>query len=198
MKIFRFFSNISSSESLQMPDWTMKVLPDTAMLIQKRPFFIPDFTEDCKVQLCYAVRINRLGRSIHEKFSHRYYDASAITLGVHFVARDLWIQLQAQGKPVDTAVGFDNAVAVSEIRTDYFDETSSVGLKIDEDLYSYPVDGNLLACINKQIEAISSFYTLKQGDILLFPVAMEELPVAIDNHLSLYMNEHEVLSFNVK
>ena len=196
MKIFRFFSNIDLSSTLEnMP---FQVLPDTALLIQKRPFFIPDFTEDCKVQFCYAVRINRLGRSIHEKFAHRYYDASAITLGVHFVACDLLASLQASGKPWDVAVGFDNAVAVSEHKATDFLNADEATLQIQEVPLKSAVNRDLPRLIDQQIARISAYYTLKQGDILLFPVEVDAQQVEIDNHISLFLDSEEVLSFNVK
>ncbi|EJW95300.1 2-hydroxyhepta-2,4-diene-1,7-dioate isomerase, fumarylacetoacetate hydrolase family protein, partial [gut metagenome] len=76
MKIFRLLSPLPS----------VLTVPDTALLIQKRPFFIPDFTQDCRAQLCAVIRITRLGRSIGERFVPRYYQAEQISLGVHFVA----------------------------------------------------------------------------------------------------------------
>lgn len=198
MKIFRFFLHTSADGDLQNNDITVKVLPDTAMLIQKRPFFIPDFTKECKVQLCYAVRINRLGRSIHAKFANRYYDAHEIMLGAHFIARDLLDNLKKEGKPYDIAVGFDNAVVLSESYNENLSDQAKAMIEIDSNLYQYPFDLNIYALVDQQIAEISEFYTLKQGDILLIPVSPEEHQVEIDNRVSLYLNDKKLTSFNVK
>lgn len=101
MKIFRFFANNINGENALYNDVSTALIPDTALLIQKRPFFIPDFTQQCMVQLCACIRINRLGRSIHQKFAHRYYND--LTIATHFVARDLLTQLQTEQKPLDKA-----------------------------------------------------------------------------------------------
>lgn len=198
MKIFRFFSGNASDEATGNNDMIIKVLPDTALLIQKRPFFIPDFTQDCRVQMCYAVRINRLGRSIHEKFAHRYYDEKAITLGVHFVANDLMEKLIRAHRPYDLAVGFDNAVAVSESHVEGFMESKEISMQLNDERVTCPVDKSLTGLIDQQIAQISSYYTLKQGDILLYPVALSAHSVVIDTRVSLFMDEQELLAFNVK
>ena len=197
MKIFRIFPNIKSSgkDNLSI---TLRVLPDTALLIQKRPFFIPDFTNDCQVQLCYVVRINRLGRSIHAKFAHRYYDMQALTLGAHFIAADLFEILKKEGKPCDIAVGFDNAVAVSEVHYEKLLQSSAIAITIASSVNSYVVNREIPKMIDSIIAYISSFYTLKQGDLLLIPVSSEKYGVAIDNHISLTADDQELLSFNVK
>ncbi|MBC7124937.1 MAG: fumarylacetoacetate hydrolase family protein, partial [Bacteroidales bacterium] len=51
------------------------------------------------------LRINRLGRSIKQKFAHRYYDA--ITLGIDFTARDLQRECKAKGLPWEISKAFD-------------------------------------------------------------------------------------------
>ena len=114
MKIFRFLPNNITTGATLYKDMGVATIPDTALLIQKRPFFIPDFTQQCVARLCVCARINRLGRSINERFAQRYYNANEMCLGVHFIAQDLLKELQCNNKPWDLAIGFDNAVAVAE------------------------------------------------------------------------------------
>ena len=47
---------------------------DSALLTDGNPFFIPSFTQRCEYETELVVRINHLGRSIPERFAHRYYD----------------------------------------------------------------------------------------------------------------------------
>ena len=169
-------------------------IPDTAMLIQKRPFFIPDFTNKCMVQLCACVRINRLGRSIHEHFAERYYDANKIAIGTHFVARDLLDELVEQHFPWDKAVGFDNAVVVAENPCKLTEGENETCLTYK----TTTSKDELLPIINHQIAHISLYYTLKQGDILIFPLKLQELQVYIDEHVALSINNDTILQFNIK
>ena len=78
---------------------------DSALITRGRPFFIPDYTQECEYETELVVRICRMGRSISERFAHRYYDA--VTVGIDFTARDLQRKLRAQGLPWDIAKGFD-------------------------------------------------------------------------------------------
>lgn len=199
MKIFRFFSNNIKDQSTFYNNMSIVTIPDTALLIQKRPFFIPDFTNHCMVQLCACVRINRLGRSIHEHFAERYYDANKIAIGTHFVARDLLNKLVEQHFPWDKAVGFDNAVVVAESPCNMTEGENETCMTIGDRTYKTTISKNeLLPIINHQIAHISLFYTLKQGDILIFPLKLQEQQVYIDEHVALSINNETILQFNIK
>ena len=60
---------------------------DSALLKDHKPFFIPDWSEQVDYETELVVRICRLGKSIPERFAHRYYDA--VTVGIDFTARDM-------------------------------------------------------------------------------------------------------------
>ena len=66
---------------------TLFLKPDTALTRPDWPFFVPDWSEQIEYETELVVRINRLGKSIPERFAHRYYDE--ITLGIDFTARDI-------------------------------------------------------------------------------------------------------------
>ena len=53
------------------PIWFLK--PDTALLRNNDPFYIPAFSHEVHYECELVVRIDRVGRSIAEKFAHRYY-----------------------------------------------------------------------------------------------------------------------------
>ena len=73
------------AESGAEPVWFMK--PDTALLRNNDPFYIPHFSQEVHYECELVVRINRVGRAISERFAHRYYDE--VGLGIDFTARDL-------------------------------------------------------------------------------------------------------------
>lgn len=199
MKIFRIFNNnINSEEALYNNEVSIATIPDTALLIQKRPFFIPDFTQDCQVQLCACIHINRLGRSIHERFANRYYNN--ITLAVHFVAKDLLSKLQTTNQPWDVAIGFDNAVAIAPIscpKKDCAEVKATICVNEEEHTAAFSFD-EITRKANALIEQISQIYTLRQGDLILLPLPTEEQQVQIDDHISLKFDGLDHLSFNIK
>ena len=61
--------------------------PDSAILKDGKPFFIPDFSDEVHYETEVVVRICRLGKNIAPRFANRYYDA--VTVGIDFTARDL-------------------------------------------------------------------------------------------------------------
>lgn len=199
MKIFRFFPHNKTANDTLYNDVDVTTIPDTALLIQKRPFFIPDFTKQCIAQLVCCIRINRLGRSINQRFAHRYYNVNDITLGVHFIAHDLLEQLRHENRPWELAIGFDNAVVVAEKKCDTQTEQMRADLLLNDVTYTCQFETKpLLEAIDKQIERISEFYTMRQGDILLMPLDMEEQPVHIDDNIKLSLNDTHLVSFNIK
>lgn len=198
MKIFRFINdNILSGETL-LDQVGIVTIPDTALLIQKRPFFIPDFTQQCTAQLCFCIRINRLGRSIHQHFARRYYQPNGVSLSVHFVAEDLLLSLQQSGMPWDMALGFDNAVAIAEPVT-AVSPTIDAQLRINDQEVDSSIDLEQLCRVADSLIAhISLHYTLRQGDLLLIPTSLVGQEVHIDDRLTLSLAGKEVLSFNIK
>ena len=80
---------------------------DSALLKDHKPFFIPDWSEQVDYETELVVRICRLGKSIPERFAHRYYDA--VTVGIDFTARDLQREAREKGLPWEICKGFDGS-----------------------------------------------------------------------------------------
>ena len=86
--------------------------PDTAILLKKQPFFIPDFSDDVHYEVEVLVKINRVGKHIDKKFANKYYEE--IGLGIDFTARDLQSALKAKGLPWEKAKSFDGAAVIGK------------------------------------------------------------------------------------
>ena len=91
------------------PVWFLK--PDTAMLRNNDPFYIPRFTREVHAACGLIVRISRVGRAVSERFAHRYYDE--VGVGIDFTARDLQRQAAAEGLPWERCKAFDRSAALS-------------------------------------------------------------------------------------
>lgn len=77
--------------------------PDSAILKDGKPFFIPDFSDEVHYETEVVVRICRLGKNIAPRFANRYYDA--VTVGIDFTARDLQRKFREAGNPWEFAKG---------------------------------------------------------------------------------------------
>lgn len=186
MKIFR----TDESQSI-------RCLPDTALLVRQRPFFVPDFAPRCTAALCLAVAVNRLGRSIHSSFAHRYYCPEEWSLAVHFEAVELGESLRAENLPDDIAWGFDNAIAYagSTVKVAVGDE---IALCIAGERIDVPISRDISELVDKSIAHISTYYTLRQGDLLLFPLTSQRVTVSEDTALRLRVNGNTTYGFSVK
>ena len=172
---------------------------DSALLKDKKPFFIPDFMGRIDYEVEVAVRISRLGKTIPERFVHRYYDA--VTVGIDFTARELQQKLRANGEPWDLCKGFDGSAALGEwVSVDKFRDVQALHFHLD-------INGNtvqegrtsdMLFSIDSLIAYISRFFTLKTGDILFTGTPVGVGPVHIDDHLEGYIEDRKVLDFSCK
>ncbi len=172
---------------------------DSSLLMNRKPFFLPDHLGQVDYETEIVVRINRVGKTIARKFAHRYYDV--VTVGIDFTARDLQKKLRAEGKPWDLCKGFDGAAAIGEwIPKEEFADVQNLNFHLDINGQTVQ-QGNtsdMLFKIDEIISYISQFYTLKTGDILYTGTPVGVGPVKIDDHLEGYIEDRKVLDFKVK
>lgn len=173
--------------------------PDSALVLNNRPFFYPDFSNDVHHELELVIKIQRLGRSIPEKFAHRYY--SEIGLGVDFTARDLQNEMKDQGLPWEIAKGFDYSAPVSSF-IPLFDLEDPGNISFYLELNGRTVQqGNSLDMIfgfDRLIAYVSRFMTLKTGDLIFTGTPAGVGPVQIGDHLECYLEERKMMDFFVK
>ena len=173
--------------------------PDSALLKDGKPFFIPDFCKEIDYETEIVVRTCRLGKNISERFAHRYYDA--LTVGIDFTARDLQRKFRAEGKPWELCKGFDNSAVIGDcISTERFENIQHVHFHLDIDGKTVQ-SGNtcdMLFRVDQIIAYVSQYCTLKIGDLLYTGTPFGVGPVHIDNHLEGYVEQEKVLDFYVR
>ncbi len=173
--------------------------PDSALLKDGKPFFIPDFSNDVQYETELVVRICRLGKSISERFAHRYYDA--VTLGIDFTARDLQRQARAVGNPWDLSKGFDNSAVIGDfVPAERFGDLQKLRfhLDINGNTVQRGYTADMLFRVDEIIAYVSRFYTLKMGDLLYTGTPVGVGPVHIDDHLQGYLEGEKLLDFHVR
>lgn len=173
--------------------------PDSALLKEGKPFFIPEFSEQMEYETELVVRICRLGKHVSERFAHRYYDA--VTVGIDFTARDLQKRLREAGAPWEISKGFDGSAVIGDFvpvekLTDLQD--LHFHLEIDGATVQTGHTADMIFKIDKLIAYISQFYTLKIGDLLYTGTPVGVGPVKVGNHLEGYLGEEKLLDFYVR
>ena len=172
---------------------------DSALLKDKKPFFLPDELGRIDYETELVVRICRLGKSIPQRFAHRYYDA--VTVGIDFTARDLQRQLRDTGHPWELCKGFDGAAAIGEwVPVEKFRDIQALHFHLDINgkTVQEGCSSDMLFKVDELISYISQWFTLKTGDLLYTGTPAGVGPVHIDDHLEGWLEERKVLEFNVK
>lgn len=174
--------------------------PETALIPPRQPFFYPSFSSDIHYECELVVRICKVGKNISEKFAHRYYNE--ITLGIDFTARDLQTKLKAKGLPWELAKGFDGSAPVGR-----FIDKNETGKPVDDLHFQLLVNqeirqsghtANMLFHVDRIISFVSSFYTLKIGDIIFTGTPEGVGPVKQGDHLEAILEGNKVLQVQVR
>ncbi len=169
---------------------------DSSLLKDRKPFFVPNHLGRIDYETEIVVRISRLGKSIPEQFAHRYYDA--VTVGIDFTARDLQKQLREEGQPWEIAKGFDGAAVIGEwVSKEHFLDVQNLHFALDMngERRQEGCTCDMLVGIDRLIAYISTFFTLKTGDLLYTGTPVGVGPVHPDDHLEGYLEGEKVLDF---
>ena len=173
--------------------------PDSALLRNGHPFFIPDFSENLQYEAELVVRICRLGKNIAEKFARRYYDA--ITVGIDFTARDLQHELRERGYPWEICKGFDHSAAPGKfIPVEHFPDVKNIAFSLKKNGKTVQ-EGNsadMIFGIDAIISYVSRFFTLKTGDLIFTGTPAGVGKVEPNDRLEGYIQEDKLLDFNIK
>ena len=173
--------------------------PQTAIINKGQPFFIPSFSNEIHYELEVIIKINRLGRFIEKKFSHKYYDE--IGLGIDFTARDLQLELKKNGLPWEKAKAFDGSCLIGDCKNKKdFNNIDNIDFRLtkNDEIVQNSNTSLMLWKVDELIEYISKFFTLKIGDIIFTGTPAGVGKVQLNDKLKGYMNDNELLSINIK
>ena len=169
--------------------------PDSAILKDGKPFFIPDFSNEVHYETELVVRINRLGKNISPRFASRYYDA--LTVGIDFTARDLQRKFREAGNPWELCKGFDSSAAIGTfVPVDR--QSLNFNLMIDGKEVQRGCTADMLFKVDDIIAYVSKFVTLKIGDLLFTGTPAGVGPVSIGQHLQGYLEGEKLLDFYIR
>ena len=174
--------------------------PDTAILLKKHPFFIPEHSNEVHHEIEVVVKINRLGKHIEPHFAHKYYDE--IGLGIDFTARDVQARCKEKGLPWEKAKAFDGSAAVSR-----FFKLKDLNKPITDIDFHLDINGktvqkgntkNMLFPVDELIAHVSKYFTLKTGDLIFTGTPAGVGQVHRDDLLELHLEGERIFYFNVK
>ena len=185
------------SEMPAEPLFFMK--PETAVIKNNAPFYIPDFSNEIHHEVELVVRIKKNGKNIEEKFAHTYYDE--IGIGIDFTARDLQSQCKEKGWPWEKAKAFDGSAPLGKfVNKNSFSSVNNIAFHLDINGKTVQKGNSkdLLFSFDTIISYVSRFITLKKGDFIYTGTPEGVGAVKAGDRLEAYIGTLKGLDFSVK
>ena len=194
-----YADHIDELDSFRSDEPLIFIKPDTAIAQSNLPFFIPEFSNEVHHEVEVLVLINRIGKHIHSKFAHKYYDQ--IGLGIDFTARDVQQQLKSKGLPWEKAKAFDGSAFVGK----WFDKSTlgdlgklSFSLQKNGEVVQNSDTSLMLWPVDEIIAYVSKYFTLKIGDIIFTGTPAGVSQVMKNDRLEGHLNGKKALNLIIK
>jgi 2-keto-4-pentenoate hydratase/2-oxohepta-3-ene-1,7-dioic acid hydratase in catechol pathway len=173
--------------------------PDSALLRNNNPFFIPDFSNEIHYEVELILKIKLLGKSIQPRFAQRYFDE--IGIGIDFTARDLQQKCKEKGLPWEIAKAFDNSAAIGKfVQKSTLPDLNNIHFRLDINgkTVQNGLSADMLFNFDKIIAYVSKFMTFKTGDLIYTGTPAGVGAVKIGDHLQAYIEGQLLLDFYIK
>ena len=158
---------------------------DSCLLNGRKPFFVPEWTNELGVTDCMILRVSRLGKEIAPKFAERYYDA--VAHGADFIDLSKAREAQAAGLPWTEALAFDYSLAIGEwMENDEMSRAQALN------------DGMMLLSPEEAIAAASKVMTIRQGDLIYIQAQQAPRLVQKEEIIRVAVNGEEKLYCKIK
>ena len=173
--------------------------PDSSILKNNKPFFLPDFSENIHYEVEVVIKISKLGKGITAKFAPRYFDE--VTLGIDMTARDVQSRQAAAGMPWEISKCFDGAAPIGRfIPVMNIKDLGDLGfrLEINDKVVQKSNTSDMIFGFNEIIEYVSQFFTLKTGDLIFTGTPSGVGRLNRNDNLVAYLGEEPLLDFLIK
>ncbi|WP_158796822.1 fumarylacetoacetate hydrolase family protein [Pedobacter sp. L105] len=173
--------------------------PDTAVLKDNKPFYIPEFSSNIHYELEVVLKVCKEGKHIAEKFAANYYDE--IGLGIDFTARDIQDVQKAKGLPWELAKAFDHSAAISHFipKAQIPDlKDLEFELKINNETRQNGNTKNVIYSFEQIIAFVSQYITLKKGDLIFTGTPEGVGQVHQGDKLEAWIGTEQFLNFDIK
>jgi acylpyruvate hydrolase len=173
--------------------------PDTALLADNKPFYYPGFSKDIQYEVELVLKISKNGKNIEPGFAGNYYQE--IGIGIDFTARDLQAQCKANRKPWEKAKSFDHSAPVGKfIPKNEFPDLNNISFQLNLNGKTVQKGNtkNMLFSFDNIISYISTFITLRKGDLIFTGTPEGVGPVKIGDRLEAFTEGRSLMHLEIK
>jgi len=172
--------------------------PSTALLLEDKPFYHPEFSENIHYELELVIKVLKNGRHVQPKFARDYYEQ--IALGIDFTARDIQKRCKEKGHPWEKAKGFDHSACLSNFIAFPEHEEKGIDFKLLKNGEEVQVGNSrdMIFDFDYLIQDISKYFKLQIGDLIYTGTPAGVGPVKIGDLLEGYLNGKKLLHCEIK
>ena len=173
--------------------------PDMAIVRERMPFFLPDFSKEMNYETEIVLKIAKNGKAIEERFASKYYNE--ITVGIDFTARDLQNELKSKGLPWEISKAFDGSAVVGKfIAKEKFEDVYNINFSLQNHgtLLQKGNTKDLIFSFEKIISYISQFFLLREGDLIYTGTPAGVGNVKIGDVLDGFIEDKKLFTCRVK
>lgn len=172
--------------------------PSTALLLENKPFYYPEFTSDLHYELEVVLKICKNGRHVQPKFASDYYEE--IGLGIDFTARDVQKKCKENGDPWEKAKAFDHSAVLSPFfnKADYNMASVKFQMKKNGDLVQDGDTADLIFKFDYLIQYVSQYFKLQIGDLIYTGTPAGVGPVQIGDQLEGFLEGQKIIECLIK
>ncbi|AWW32479.1 2-hydroxyhepta-2,4-diene-1,7-dioate isomerase [Echinicola strongylocentroti] len=173
--------------------------PDTAIIKNNLPFYLPEFSNDVHHEVELVLKINKEGKFIKKEFAHRYF--GEIGIGIDFTARDVQQRCKEKGLPWEIAKAFNGSAPIGGfLPVSDFKDFADINFHLDINgkLKQKGNTSTMLFDFGVIIEYVSQFFTLKKGDLIFTGTPAGVGKVTAGDRLEAYIEDQKLMDFEIK
>ena len=171
------------------PRWRVEIIPDSAILRDGKPLFVPITDAVPEFSAGIAFRASRLGKNIARKFASRYFDAMALCVKMNHTADEALFAAE------DLRQFADNAVTLGEWVDLSTTNPASADVKVRERRFN--AEASYTAALDLLSDA-SRHATIKMGDVVAVDLQRLEPQPQINDFVTGTINGNTALRFRIK
>lgn len=171
--------------------------PSTAMLVNDKDFYYPEFSKDIHYEAELVVKIGKNGKHIQPEFAADYVEA--LTVGLDMTARDIQAQAKANRHPWEMGKAFDDSAVIGKFVPFNGDLTNvSFSLKKNGERVQQGNSSDMLFPITEILVYVSQYFKLQMGDLIFTGTPAGVGPIAIGDRYEGYLEDAKVLHCDIK
>jgi hypothetical protein len=161
------------------------ISPDSALVSRGNPWFVPEDGEAWRAKVLIGTCITRLGMHISEQFAQRYYQNFIAAVHTYSSNANNSVEWCRDGALV-TGPGVVAATATEPMILSVAQQTTTIDAT------------ELRRAIDSAIAYVSTFVTLKTGDLVLFDANVADFDLAQGFDFDVLIGETQMLHFKTR